>query len=518
LRWAPVVWAGVAVVAFVIFVGWIYLAVGRAGAYRQELRDARAKTTAVLTLQLDEETALRGFTSTRRRTFLQPYDAATLHIGRALSEERAALISINPATNLTMAADEEARIHQLWASTVAVPLLNDPGRTDSVALQMRGKSLIDEFRLLDEAISNDLLVEMRSADQAFQRTLTNVLGLGVLGVAALSGFGVLLRRWILRAESDIAEQRQLYLDEKRVADALQRAYIQGPLPTVRGLRLSASYEPAEERAAIGGDWYDAFEVPDGRVLVSIGDVCGHGIEAAVSMGRARQAVFASALLGEDAATIMQRVNASLLMQGSPMVTAACGFIDLQRRLLTYSIAGHPPPVMVDPGGRATFLPHGGLPLAVLADAAYREFSVPVADGCVVILYTDGLLEYERDVPKGERRLLACASRLAANPVIGNEAKALHEAVLGGAQARDDVAVLTLRFGTRSRRARPSTWFGSRADEERTPHVSHHRKEHTMQAETRSNPSAHDGASDPTPSEVDPTGPPPPAEPSPVPQA
>jgi serine phosphatase RsbU (regulator of sigma subunit) len=89
-----------------------------------------------------------------------------------------------------------------------------------------------------------------------------------------------------RKFAETTRQRMLYENEKRIADALQSAFVQKALPVIPNLGFHASYMPAGAEARVGGDWYDAFELPGGRILFSIGDVAEHGVEAAVFMSRA----------------------------------------------------------------------------------------------------------------------------------------------------------------------------------------------------------------------------------------
>jgi serine phosphatase RsbU (regulator of sigma subunit) len=115
--------------------------------------------------------------------------------------------------------------------------------------------------------------------------------------------------------------------EHQLTAKLQEAFLKQPLPAISNMGFSATYLPAATRSLVGGDWYDAFELPHGRVMFSLGDVAGHGIEAAVAMSRARQAIIAAALQDNDPGSVLARANETFMMQDTRFATAICGYID-----------------------------------------------------------------------------------------------------------------------------------------------------------------------------------------------
>jgi serine phosphatase RsbU (regulator of sigma subunit) len=208
--------------------------------------------------------------------------------------------------------------------------------------------------------------------------------------------------------------------------------------------MSAVYMPAEQQARVGGDWYDAILVPNGKLFISVGDVSGHGVEAAVTMSRARQTLLTLATLGQEPAAILRGVNTTLLLQGPKMVTAFCCYIDPVTFEIEYGNAGHPPPAMVAPGAQADLLRGGGVPLGVLPSASYASQRFQPAPGTLLVLYTDGLIEYKRDLIAGVDRLLLALTGVAASEA-PDPARALSDAMFSDGRPFDDVAVLTLRF-------------------------------------------------------------------------
>jgi PAS domain S-box-containing protein len=245
---------------------------------------------------------------------------------------------------------------------------------------------------------------------------------------------------------DIDAQKEALERTRRVADALQQAFLPQSLPQRERLRLDASYVSAESDALVGGDWYDAFELPDGRMGFSIGDVGGHGLQASLAVGNLRQSLYTLALRCDDPAEILAEVNGILRIQRpDEYVTAILGFVDRDGTQIRYSVAGHPPPMLAERNDRAArIIPGGGVPLGVSGQAHFITHTVPIPVNAVVVLYTDGVTEFNRDAVAGEARLLSAIPVLVGNTA-GRPAERLYRAVLGDAVPRDDAAILVLQF-------------------------------------------------------------------------
>ena len=236
---------------------------------------------------------------------------------------------------------------------------------------------------------------------------------------------------------------QVYAREHHVADTLQRALLPERLPVDDRLSFDAAYLPGAQEAIVGGDWYDAFRLPDGRIAFSIGDVAGHGLRAAIVMGEVRQAFRAAALNPTSPSHVVERANTIVNMRSNPvMVTAMFGIIDPNDATVTYASAGHPAPVLALPGGSVQLLPKDGVPLGIVdrVDASDWTFTLP--PGALFAAYTDGLIEYSRDVVEGERRLLE-AVRETAGRAEPEPAGALLHRVFAAHENTDDVAMLTI---------------------------------------------------------------------------
>jgi serine phosphatase RsbU (regulator of sigma subunit) len=241
-----------------------------------------------------------------------------------------------------------------------------------------------------------------------------------------------------------AELRGAYAREHRIAATLQRAFLAHDMPEIDGLSFDAIDRPAERDAEVGGDWYDAIVLDDGRVVVSIGDVAGHGLDAAVVMGNVRQAIRVVAQAVErDPVAILDAVDRSL-RRDSPetIVTAFIGIVDPGTWTLAFASAGHPPPLMYA-DGLVSEVSGCGLPLGLREAGGDTVRTLALTRPSTLVLYTDGLIESTRDIEAGETRLreaIAMSDRAApARP-----AKFIQERVLFDG-IRDDVAVLTLTF-------------------------------------------------------------------------
>ena len=236
---------------------------------------------------------------------------------------------------------------------------------------------------------------------------------------------------------------QIYAREHHVADTLQRALLPEELPRDDHLTFDAAYLPGAQEAAVGGDWYDAFRLPDGRIAFSVGDVAGHGLRAAIVMGEVRQAFRAAALNPNSPSLVLERANTILNMRANPvMVTAIFGIADPRAGLITYASAGHPAPALALPDGSVQFLPKDGLPLGIVDTIGAHDWTFTLPPGARLTLYTDGLIEYTRNVVEGEARLLDAIAR-GLSEAGGLPADALLRRVFAGISNTDDVATLSI---------------------------------------------------------------------------
>ena len=239
------------------------------------------------------------------------------------------------------------------------------------------------------------------------------------------------------------ENARLYEREREIAAEFQRAALPISLPQVAGIRFSGIYVPANDRELLGGDWYDALRLSDGRIVISIGDVAGTGLAAAVIMSSMRQVIRGVAQVYPDPVAMLDAADRTLKTEyPDTFVTAFVGVFDPVARTLSYASAGHPTPLIRDHRGEVRTLDAIGLPLGLRVRGETATSTVLPESG-LVVFYTDGLIEAEHDVIEGLERL----ARATARPDIAesaNPADALYRAVLQSGNA-DDVVVLTLRL-------------------------------------------------------------------------
>ena len=202
------------------------------------------------------------------------------------------------------------------------------------------------------------------------------------------------------------------------------------------------YSPGAAESSIGGDWYDAFQLGDGRIVLSIGDVAGRGLRAAVVMGRVREAIRAFALQELKPAAILGAVERVLrLSKGETMVTALVAFVDPRAHTLTFANAGHPPPLLATGEGTVEALRLDGLPLGIFDDVEARTRTVALPDEAFLVFYTDGLIELERDVISGIAALRVAVERCYVART--RSAAAVYEAMTHDHAPDHDVAILTI---------------------------------------------------------------------------
>ncbi|MER7738648.1 SpoIIE family protein phosphatase [Streptomyces sp. NPDC096538] len=240
------------------------------------------------------------------------------------------------------------------------------------------------------------------------------------------------------------DRAHLYDDNHRLAHGLQAGLLPHALPRMAGLEVAARYLPSGRGTGVGGDLYDLIRLDDTNAAAAIGDVQGHSVQAATLMGQVRTAVHATA--GAPPGEVLARAN-RLLTDLEPGLFTSCLYVhlDLARHQARLACAGHPPPVLRHPDGRAEVVDvPANLLLGIDADAEYECAAVTLPPGSVLVLYTDGLVEVP-GVDLGDA-VHALADRLALAGDLDAEALAdvlVHD-VRHRAHRCDDVALLVLR--------------------------------------------------------------------------
>ena len=241
------------------------------------------------------------------------------------------------------------------------------------------------------------------------------------------------------------ELQALVVQTKRSAESLQGAFLPERLPHRTGVRCDALYIAAEREALIGGDWYDAFDLPDGRIAFSIGDVTGHGLDAAVTAARLRQSIFAAAFVADDPAEILTETNRMLRARQDAPATAVVAIVSSDLSTMHYASAGHPPPVIAGPNTPARALAHGGVPFGVGAPVASPTHRVELEPDSVILFYTDGLTEFKRDIDRAESEVMRAVTRLVSDPYVERPAAFIQRSVMGAERPADDTVLLVAQF-------------------------------------------------------------------------
>jgi PAS domain S-box-containing protein len=261
----------------------------------------------------------------------------------------------------------------------------------------------------------------------------------------------------IAARAAVAVEHAETLDrERKIATTLQQASLPTLIPRPPGLRFDAVYSPAGDEGEVGGDWYDAIDLDDGSVVVSVGDVTGRGIQAAAIMSKVRHAMGMVPLHETDPTKILDSAGWFLGKRyPDAIVTAFVAVISPDRRSMRFATAGHPMPILWR-SDELIELHAVGLPLGL------RSFGPPEAsgsmelrDGDIMVLYTDGLIEARRDWSEGERTLRKVLKSGVLSASI-SPAKLIARACLPP-QVHDDVAILTVSVG------KPPAWVFSSED-------------------------------------------------------
>ncbi len=268
----------------------------------------------------------------------------------------------------------------------------------------------------------DLPLDAHSGARAFLPLIASGRPVGscILGFDRPRGFSSEERTVLTALAGLIAqalERAQRYDTESAVARGLQDALLPHRLPVREGVETVGRYLPGTQGMDVGGDWYDVIETGRGRLALVIGDVQGHGVAAAATMGQLRSAVRAFALAGHRPQDVMRGTN-RLLIDLDPGQFASCCYVllDPKSGQLRAVRAGHPPPLLMHPNGVTERIElAGGMVLGIDVHASYPVTRLQLEPGAVLALFTDGLVEKPgQDIDDGIellRRALAATASL-----------------------------------------------------------------------------------------------------------
>jgi len=224
--------------------------------------------------------------------------------------------------------------------------------------------------------------------------VNGVIEVGSLRERKFSGEDESLLQLIADRAALAIEHARLYQRELGIVETLQRSLLPDRLPQVPGLVTAARYMPGGPGADVGGDWYDAIPLDGGRVGLVMGDVVGHGIGAAALMGQLRNALRAYALEGVSPGEVVEKLDRMVQnLEAGRMATLLYMVVEPDLGSITFSSAGHLPPLVLGVDGEARYLEGGRtLPLGVMPSIEYPEAEFELDPGSTLVMYTDGLVE------------------------------------------------------------------------------------------------------------------------------
>jgi phosphoserine phosphatase RsbU/P len=270
--------------------------------------------------------------------------------------------------------------------------------------------------------------------------------LGVLHVGSMARrrFGDDERAQLQQVGAHIAAalNAQQSVTERASARMVQESLLPTDLPDVDGLEFASRFVAAED-FGVGGDWYDAFRLPNGRIGVVIGDVAGSGLQAAVVMGRLRSALRAYALESESPSDVLFRLERKFAhFEPTAMATVLYLIIEPDLESFTSSSTAHPPPIVARPGAEATVLDCSpSPPIGAHIDTQRVDVVSELVPGMAVAVYTDGLIERRGEsIDLGLERLRAAFYAGPPEEVCA----AVMSALIGSSPVADDTALLVFR--------------------------------------------------------------------------
>ncbi len=266
--------------------------------------------------------------------------------------------------------------------------------------------------------------------------------------ADLSAANARLRREIherFEAEEQLSQEEARSRRDHEIAEILQRSLLPDRLPQIRGIALAARYEPAASDVAVGGDWYDVIQLGGGLVGLAIGDVVGHGVSAAATMGQLRMALRAYAVQDPSPVSVLSSVHGLVTRLAMPdMVTLVYLVFDPVTRTLCFTNAGHPPPLIF--GGRESSYLEDGLapPLGVTEEPEFTEHAQEMPPGSTLLLYTDGLVERRRESIQLGLDRLAREAVAQDGAGVDDLCDSILSSLIHAENVADDIALLAMR--------------------------------------------------------------------------
>src|SRR3954452_10589786 len=407
--------------------------------------------------------------------------AAEHGVTRAEQQREAELDYLAEATEL-LAGSMNVALTMTLATQIVVPRLaewcaafvvDDRGRPRRVTATHRREERIDAVHLLlerDQEVRAAIVAGATGSTQRLPSTIpvggqrshvaviplvsrARTLGVLVLGrTTPLDAVGFMATLELGRRTAIAVDNARLHEDQVAAANALQASLLPSALPDIDGLDLAARYHSAAPGMSVGGDFYDAFQLPDGSVVVAIGDVCGKGAEPAAVTGTSRDVLRLLLLDGASLNDALRRLNRALNdhPSSSRFCTVALARFEIDGDLVraTMCLAGHPEPVLLRADGSTDLVGEPGDLLGVLPDSELdlTECALTLPPGDALVLYTDGATE-RRAARRmfgqtGLQQVLSASAGQDADSIAGRAEKAARSFV--DTELRDDLALLVVR--------------------------------------------------------------------------
>ncbi|EMF57884.1 MULTISPECIES: SpoIIE family protein phosphatase [Streptomyces] len=356
-----------------------------------------------------------------------------------------------------------------WSGELYQILGRDPA-SPPLTLDELPSLVLDEDRPTLTAMVTDCLIDAKRIDGEFRVVLPDggVRTVHMMGEPVLDDDGATASMWAVlrdvselrrsqRAESEsrdsLHRQRHIAQTEHRLAVELQeavlppwRASLRLPRRGPERLDLAAHYLPCSTSALIGGDWYDALELPGGESLLSVGDLTGHGVTVTSGMAMLIGALRGMAMAGTEPGRLMACLNQLLDSTVQPALgSAVCCRYRPQTRTLVWAQAGHPAPLLFRDGTGQVLTAPDGVLLGATSGAVYGQAEVTLEQGDLLLLHTDGLVP-RRDGEAAAQRLLDLAPRFGGARTAQECVRTVVEE-FGEAERADDACVLVARVSS-----------------------------------------------------------------------
>ncbi len=380
-------WIVLAVALIVSVVGSVYTYVNVSAAFaRQTAVDhARQRLSALFELQLEEETALRGYLETGQKVFIQPYESEKPQFDPIFNELEGYVRSAGISDAIVPLYDLRHQ-HRVWHAQVADPLIAQPNAADALERMQQGKLFIDQMRADFRQLLSVFDAQAAGAVEESQSLLARAAIVTALLILLFGLAAVVADVFRGRTQAALARERV-------VTDTLQRTFLSG-WDLLPHLRVGTAYLSSTREAAVGGDLFDVHRIDDHRSMLLVADVSGKGLSAAVDTALVKYSIRVLVESETDPGDVLTRFNRIYINASSDpsaFVSVFLGVLDDRDLSLRYASAGHAPVYLRR--GRDVAPVHVTGPLIGLARTdTYSSSRVQLAVDDTLVLATDGLTE------------------------------------------------------------------------------------------------------------------------------